>query len=61
VHLGGQDDVSRSACFHSERPVYSSLVPEEYTLAVSKKLTPASRAVLMVCSANASSLVHGRS
>jgi hypothetical protein len=47
-------------CFHSDRPVYSSLVPPEYTLAVSKKLMPASSAALIVSSANASSRVQGR-
>ena len=41
--------------------MYSSLVPAAYTLAVSKKLMPASSADLIVCSANASSFSQGRS
>ena len=43
VHLGGDDDlVALGVSSASARPVISSLVPSEYTLAVSKKLMPAS-------------------
>ena len=49
---------SRSANSASARPTISSLVPSEYTLAVSKKLIPASTARLMNGRDASSSSVH---
>jgi hypothetical protein len=45
VHLGGEHDlVPAGEVVQRARPVISSLVPALYTLAVSKKLIPASTA-----------------
>ena len=50
---------SRRAKSFRARPVISSLLPAEYTFAVSKKVTPASSASLMMRRAASSSSTHG--
>jgi hypothetical protein len=58
--LGRQDDLVARAKSLSACPVISSLRPDEYTLAVSKKLIPASSACRTMSRQAASSSVHGR-
>nr|WP_276113427.1 hypothetical protein [Desertimonas flava] len=50
---------SRSAKSSRARPTISSLLPAEYTFAVSKKLIPASRAARMCDRLVSSSSDHG--
>ena len=52
---------SRERYFGTSRPVATSLAPEEYVSAVSKKKIPASTAALMKGSVASSSSTHGRS
>ena len=52
---------SREMNLRSSRPVATSLVPPEYTSAVSKNVTPPSTAMRTIGSAAASSRTHGRS
>jgi hypothetical protein len=51
---------SRRAKSRSARPVISSLAPNEYTLAVSKKLMPSSRARLKKGRASSSLSAHSQ-